>query len=424
MVPDRSSSRPTTTLIESLRVGATARLAVAAVLVLASLASCARGEQSSEAGQQVSRAASATERVSLAGVCPARIVIQTAWTPESTHGGLFQMLGRGFTIDATKKRVVGKLVARGGVDTGVELELRAGGPAVGQQPIVSLLKQDPTITMAQNALEDGIGGSSELRTTAVFSPYAVDPVVFMWDKTRHPDFTVLQDIGQTDAKVVTFQTAQIDYLLGAGVFRPTQIDYSFNGSPERLATDRSVVVGGFITNDPWTYAKLGIEVDSAFVSDTGYPNYRNQLVIRTADKDKLDGCLRRLVPVMQEAMVDYITQPQAAMKAVASTAAAYKLLPYSYEQAMWGAVTANCRGLLTDRPPRQVFGETDPNRVKRLIDILRPIYAGGSPAGQQAGRRAPLPDDLSAEELATNEYLDPAVKPDLTTLSEKGCPKP
>lgn len=395
-----------------------------AAVVAASLAACGGGEKSSDAGQQVSRAASASERVSLAGVCPARIVIQTAWTPESTHGGLFQMLGKGFTIDAAKKRVVGKLVARGGVDTGVELELRAGGPAVGQQPIVSLLKQDPTITMAQNALEDGIGGASDLRTTAVFSPYVVDPVVFMWDKNKHPDFNVLQDIGQTDTKVVTFQTAQIDYLLGAGVFRPSQVDYSFNGSPERLATDRSIAVGGFITNDPWTYAKLGIQVESAFVSDTGYPNYRNQLVIRTADEGKLDGCLRRLVPVMQEAMVDYITKPEAAMKAVASTAAAYKILPYSYEQAMWGALTANCRGLVTDRPPGQSFGETDLGRVKRMIDILRPIYAGDKPGAGQQGKRTPLPNDLSADQLATNEYLDRAFKPDLSKLSEQGCPKP
>jgi hypothetical protein len=185
-----------------------------------------------------------------------------------------------------------------------------------------------------------------------------------------------------------------------------------------------VVVGGFITNDPWTYAKLGIEVESAFVSDTGYPNYRNQLVIRTADKGRLDGCLRRLVPVMQEAMVEYITKPEAAMKAVASAVAAYKLLPYSYEQAIWGALTANCRGLVTDRPPGQSFGETDPGRVKRMIDILRPIYAGGLPGGQQSGRRTPLPDDLTVEELATNEYLDPAFKPDLSKLSEQGCPKP
>lgn len=55
-------------------------------------------------------------------------MIQTSWTPESTHGGLFQMLGKDFAIDAANKRVVGKLVAHGGVDTGVELELRAGGP--------------------------------------------------------------------------------------------------------------------------------------------------------------------------------------------------------------------------------------------------------------------------------------------------------
>jgi hypothetical protein len=74
--------------------------------------------------------------------------------------------------------------------------------------------------------------------------------------------------------------------------------------------------------------------------------------------------------------------------------------------------------------PGQSFGETDGDRVKRMIDILRPIYAGGLPGNQQTGKRAPLPDDLNAAELATNEYLDPAIKPDLAKLSDEGCPKP
>ena len=389
--------------------------AIAVALALLS-ASCASGATPGDAGQEVSRSASAAERADLAGVCPARIVVQTAWTPESTHGGLYQMLGRGFTID-------GQLVARGGVATGVQLELRAGGAAVGQQPIVSLLKQDPSIMLAQNALEDGIGGAAQLRTTAVFSPYAVDPVVFLWDRTRHPEFDTLQDVGQTDTRVVTFRTAQIDYLLGAGVLRPAQVDYSFTGSPERLVADRSVVVGGFVTNDPWTYAKLGVDVGFAFVSDTGYPNYRNQLVIRTADRARLDGCLRRLVPVMQEAMADHIARPEPAMRTVAEVAAAYRLLPYSYEQAMYGARTADCTGLVMVMPGRP-FGATDPGRVQRLLGILRPIYAAGTSGGSRSGSRTPLPDDLSAAELATDDYLDPAVKPDLTAASKRGCPAP
>lgn len=398
---------------------AAARVAAAAV-VLASLAGCANSANSSSAGQPVSRAASAAERVSLAGICPQRIVVQTAWTPESTHGGLFQLLGKDFTVDSAKKRVVGKLVAHGGVDTGVELELRAGGPALNNQPIASLMKQDPSITLGQNSLEDGIGNASDLRTTAVFSPYFTDPVVFMWDPTRHPDWHNLNDVGQTDTKVITFRSAQIDFLVGAGILRLGQIDFSFDGAPDRLATDRSIVVGGFITNDPWTYAKLGIKVDHDFVSDHAYPNYRNQIVIRTADKARLDQCLRRLVPVMQQAMADVAADPAPAMRAVADTAAEYKLLPYSYEQAMYGAQTATCQGLI-DIGPDQSFGETAPDRVQRMLDILRPIYAGGTTAGQTQ-QRTPLPADLTAGQLATNEYLDPTIKP--ATTKGKGCPTP
>ena len=406
-------------MFSKIRARTGPRLLVVAVLA-ALAAGCGATQEASGAGQPVSRAASATERVNLAGVCPSRIVIQTAWTPESTHGGLFQLLGKDFAVDTAKKRAIGRLVAHGGVDTGVELELRAGGPALNNQPIASLMKQDPSITLGQNSLEDGIGNATDLRTTAVFSPYFTDPVVFMWDPTRHPDWHNLNDIGQTDTKVITFRSAEIDFLVGAGILRLGQIDFSFDGAPDRLATDRSIVVGGFITNDPWTYAKLGIAVEHDFVSDRGYPNYRNQIVIRTADKPKLDQCLRRLVPVMQQAMADVAADPAPAMRAVADTAATYKLLPYSYEQAMYGAQTATCLGLI-DIGPQQAFGETAPDRVQRMLDILRPIYAGGTPAGQTQ-KRTPLPADLTAGQLATNEYLDPSIKPVLT--KGKGCPTP
>ncbi len=45
---------------------------------------------------------------SLAGVCPATVVIQTDWNPEAEHGHLYQMLGAGYTVD--KKSVTGPLI--------------------------------------------------------------------------------------------------------------------------------------------------------------------------------------------------------------------------------------------------------------------------------------------------------------------------
>src|SRR6266542_4395036 len=68
----------------------------------------------------------------LAGVCPATVVVQTNWFPQSEHGAAYRLVGPGYRIDAAHKRVTGPLVA-GGHDTGVRIEVRAGGPAVGFQ---------------------------------------------------------------------------------------------------------------------------------------------------------------------------------------------------------------------------------------------------------------------------------------------------
>jgi hypothetical protein len=43
---------------------------------------------------------------------------------------LYQLVGPGYTVDTAKLRVTGDLMA-GGESTGVKVEIRAGGPAIG-----------------------------------------------------------------------------------------------------------------------------------------------------------------------------------------------------------------------------------------------------------------------------------------------------
>jgi hypothetical protein len=50
--------------------------------------------------------------------------------------------------------------------------------------------------------------------------------------------------------------------------------------------------------------------------------------------------------------------------------------------------------------PDETLGNFDPARVGRLLDIVRPVFAR---AGQ------PLPDGLTADDIVTNEYIDPRV---------------
>jgi hypothetical protein len=107
----------------------------------------------------------------LATVCPATIVVQTSWFPESTHGGLFQLLGPGYAVDAKRKRVQGRLYDRG-KDTGLGLEIRAGGPALGGQPVSALMAVDHNITFGQQATEEQVlGAGSGQPTVAVIAPF-------------------------------------------------------------------------------------------------------------------------------------------------------------------------------------------------------------------------------------------------------------
>ena len=59
-------------------------------------------------------------------------MIQTDWFPESEHGALYNMVGEGYEVDVDQQVVSGPLVA-GGQDTGVDIEVRTGGPAIGDQ---------------------------------------------------------------------------------------------------------------------------------------------------------------------------------------------------------------------------------------------------------------------------------------------------
>lgn len=337
----------------------------------------------------------------LAGVCPATVVVQTSWWPESTHGGLYQLLGEKTTLDATRKSLRGPLLS-GGKDTGVQLEIRPGGPARGQQSVAALMKTDPSITLGQQATEETVlGWSQGVPTVGVFAPFYVDPVVFIWDRTKHPDFTSIQDVGQTDTTVYTFRSANIDYLLGSGILRPSQVDYSYDGSPSLFTAKPDSVVGGFSTNEPFIYRSMGRDVDYAYVSDTGYPDYRNTLTVRQEDREKLGPCLRKLVPILQHGMIDFMAKPAPTLARIVELNQQYKTsFPYPQAQADYGVQVMKEDGLVAD-PRTGGFGAFDVSRNSRMIDILRPIYTA---------QRLTVPADLSADAIATNEFVDPSIR--------------
>ncbi len=373
-------------------------------LVAALAAGCASGSPAGVGGRAA--AAAPGVRTDLRGVCPDPIVVQTSWFSQVEHFVAYQLLGSGYTVDAGRKRVTGPLVAHG-ADTGVRIEIRAGGPAIGFQQVSAQMYADRSITLGMIPLDEAIQNSAGQPVTGVMTPYDVDPLVIMWDPATYPAFNTISDIGQTDTKVLFFngERTYMDYLLGTGQLRRSQVDGSYDGSPARLAASRgAIAVQGFATSEPWKWEHEVPAWDKPLryqlVADSGYPNYRNLLAIRSGDKQRLAPCLQRLVPILQQSTVDFMADPDPVVRTILSiigrTRQAYTDSVARSEQAVR---VMRDDGLVTNGKTK-VLGDFDPSRVRRLITIDVPIFAG---------QHKPLKPGLTADDIATNEFLDPTI---------------
>lgn len=375
---------------------------VAAGLVLLLAAAACSGDSDNEDSAAPAPRASG-EALNLKGVCPDTVVIQTDWFPESEYGNLYQLLGPDFKIDTKKKSVSGPLVASG-QDTGVKVEIRTGGPAIGFQQVSAQMYADKSITIGQVSTDEQIQNSKGQPTLAVVAPLEISPIMLMWNKDEYPEFNTIADIGQTDTKIVYYQTdTYMQYLLGAGLVRASQLDGSYDGSPARwVASGGKIANGGFATSEPYIFAneipgKKYPNTDLQLINDTGYPMYGQALTIRTEEKDKLGPCLQKLVPIIQQAQVDFISDPKATNANVIRIVGEYKdFWQYSDGMATYAVSKMKELGLVGNGPDR-TLGNMQDDRVKRMVDILTPIFAA---------QRKPVKEGLQSSDLYTNEYID------------------
>lgn len=383
---------------------------VAAGLTLLLAAAACTGDSATEDTGAPAPAASG-EALNLAGVCPQTVAIQSDWFAESEYGSLYQMLGPGYTIDKKKKVVRGDLVASGG-NTGVKLEIRTGGPAIGYQQVSAQMYADKSITLGQVSTDEAIQNSAAQPTLAVVAPLEISPIMIMWNKDKHPDFNTIADIGQTDTKILYYSTdTYMQYLLGAGLVRSSQLDGSYQGSTDRwVASDGAIAQGGFATSEPYIVGnelpgKKYPNTDLQLINDTGYPMYGQALTIRTEDKDKLAPCLKKLVPIMQQAQVDFITNPAETNKKVINIVTTFAdFWQYSPGMADYAVKTMRDLGLVGNGPD-QTLGNMQDDRIKRMVDILTPVFAA---------QRKPVKEGLQATDLFTNEFIDQSIGLDVT----------
>jgi hypothetical protein len=374
---------------------------VAAGLLAAGCGTSGTGTGSASPAPALSSAGSDTN---LAGVCPSTVVVQAAWTPEAEHGALYHLVGPNPTIDAAKKRVVGSLVA-GGKDTGVKIEIRAGGPAIGFQNAGAVMYTDSDVMLGQVATDDAIGLSAKQPVVAVVAPFEIAPYMIMWDPKQHPDFHSVVDIGKSKTTVLYFPGATyMEYLIGSGILRRDQVDGSYDGSPTRwVAESGKIAQQGFATSEPFVYEKALPQwkkpVAFQLIHNTGYPIYPESVVVRADRKQQYAACLKKLVPIIQRSQVEFVKSPADTIDLIIKANDAYKGFPYSKEQAQFSVDQQVKLGIVSNGS-NSTLGDFDEARIKRVIDIVSPIYTGQ--------RKATKPG-LAPADLYTNEFIDQSI---------------
>ena len=389
----------------SMAIGAGAAMSLLAVSACGSSSSGGSATAGSPAASASSSASGSTAAVSLKGVCPDTVVIQTDWNPEAEHGALYQLVGPNPTIDAGKKKVTGELMAAG-ADTGVKVEVRAGGPAIGFQTVSAQMYLDKSITLGYVSTDEAVQLSSGQPTTAVVATNEKSPMMIMWSPTAHPDVKTIADLGKDSIKTLYFNgAAYMEYLIGQGILKKAQTDGSYDGAPATfVASGGKVAQQGFATAEPYIYenevSAWKKPVTYQLVADTGFDIYPEPLSVRTADKGTLAPCLKKLVPILQQAQVDFVKSPATAHTLILDLVKKYNTgWVYSQGVADYSVKKQVELGIVGNGPDK-TLGNFDEARVQKVIDILSPIFTKqGKPA--KAG--------LTPADLVDNEFIDPAI---------------
>jgi hypothetical protein len=377
---------------------------VAAGLVLA-LAGAACSSNNDNKSAAPAQTAAAGDALNLQGVCPSPIVFQKDWQPESEHGFLYNLVGKGYQVDTKKKKVVGPLVAQGR-DTGVKIEIRTGGPAVGFQPVPQVMYSDPSIHLGFVATDEAVQFSSKQPTTAVFAQMDISPLAIIWDPKTYPQFNIIGDIGQTNTQVLyTKGLSYMEFLVGSGILKRNQLNGSYDGSPALfVASNGKAAFQGFATSEPYLYQheikQWGKPLKYSLVNDAGYPVYFSSVSVRAADKEKLAPCLKKLVPILQRSQIDFVTNPGPAINVILDLVPQYNTgWVYSKGLAEYSAKALKDLGIVGDGRDK-TLGNFETERAQRIIQIMTPIMAS---------QRQTVKPGLKPEDIVTNEFIDPKI---------------
>jgi hypothetical protein len=224
----------------------------------------------------------------------------------------------------------------------------------------------------------------------------------MWSPEAFPGITEVKDLPKT-TKVVTFGPAVYQqWLVAKGIINADQLDGSYDASPARfVAEGGKIAQQGFASAEPYIYEnevpEWGKPVQFQLIHDMGFQVYSQALAIRSGDKADLDACLKKFVPIYQQAAIDYVKNPDETNALLLDLNEQYQTGWVYSEGVAKFSVEQQLKLGLVGNGPDSTLGNMDEARVQAIIDDLAPIF-------EKDGK--PIKAGLKAADVATNEYVD------------------
>ena len=338
----------------------------------------------------------------LSDVCPSPLVVQTDWFPESEHGAMYHLIGDDYVVDTENQTVTGSMVLDG-AELGIDFQVRTGGPAIGFAPVSSYMYTDESIHLGYASTDAQILQWADAPLISVVAPLEQNPQMIMWDPEL-AGVDSIADLGTQNITVNVFGGGVFPLVFVAqGIWNADQVDPSYDGSPARFVSEGGAIAQqGFASSEVFTYEHIyeewGRPVEFQLLHDAGFQIYSQTIGVRPRDMESMRPCLERLVPIIQQAVVSYDASPDRANGIIVDAVEQYaSFWVYPPELADFSVQAQRDYGLIGNGPD-STTGNMELDRIQGVLDsILATDLA------------ADIADGLSAEDLFTNEFIDPDI---------------
>jgi hypothetical protein len=194
--------------------------------------------------------------------------------------------------------------------------------------------------------------------------------------------------------------AWMDVFVNEGLVDGDLVDPSYDGSPARfIAEGGTIAQQGFASAEPYTYENDFEEwarpVAFELIHDAGFEAYTQPLGIRSGDLEELRPCLELLVPIIQQASVDSLNNPERTRAMIVDAVIQMDDF-WVYGEGVATYAIETMRDLeLVSNGPDATIGNFDTDRVQAVIDQMITVDLA--------------PAELTADDIISNEFIDESI---------------